>query len=339
MSVPRGIPAIALYDLESQDNWVSQNFIEYLAKYFSTDITPPNRSRSRRTREEAHIHIRWTCGKLGQHSEEGIFFIKPKANFKILFGCGYKVTRNLARVGRRASYPRSPHIVSHTRSKTESTLSPRAADSFKRGIEDGTLLKLRKMPEMIEDENSYMSVADLEAELEYVYSSYSLTEQVLNSAEDESSTYQYPPSRDIFSSTMDLSSSQSSVATDNDDHASTFSTNTSMSEEPHKRHSLTEQLRRERFGSQAPLPLSGWFDQSIYEEPQPWIPRMLQQPEHRAPGFKLCTTLDSRRQLALERARKVAEKEAAQYWVWDDKVKNYKHYDEGCAEPVWYNPP
>jgi hypothetical protein len=339
LSIPRGIPAIALCDLESQDNWVSQNFIDYLSKYFSGNINLTNQSKGRKAGDEAHINIRWTCEKLGQHSEEGTFFIKPKAHFKILFGCGYRITNNPVRVPRSVYFPRPSHSVSQRRSKTEPPLSTHAADGFRRGIEEGTLLKLKRMPDINQGENPYISVTELETELEYVYSSYSLTDQALNSVEEESSTYQYPPSREMLSNAMGISSSHSSVTTENDEHTSTFSTNTSISEEAYKRHSLSEQLRRERSGAQPPFSLSGWFRQSIYEEPQPWIPRMVQQPERKVFGFTQCKMLDSRRQLALEEAKAVAEKESAQYWIWDDKVKNYKHNDEGCAEPVWYNPP
>ncbi|KAF4633843.1 hypothetical protein G7Y89_g4275 [Cudoniella acicularis] len=44
-------------------------------------------------------------------------------------------------------------------------------------------------------------------------------------------------------------------------------------------------------------------------------------------------------QRVLAEAKAVAEREAVAYWIWDEEVGRYKHYDEGCSEPVWYNPP
>jgi hypothetical protein len=263
--------------------------------------------------------------------------IKPNPHFKILFGCGYRMKFDTTRAPRSVYVPRLSRSGSQRHSKTEPTFSPRAAESFRRGIEDGTLLRLKRLPAISQEENPYISIAELEVELESVYSSYSLTEKVLNSAEDDVSPYKFPPLVEALRSTMCLSSSHSSVTTDNDEHASTLSTNTSISEDPYKRHPLSEKLRIERLGTQTQFSL--WFGQSICEEPQPWIPRMVQQPERSVFGFTQCKTLDSRRQLALEEAKAVAERESEGYWIWDEAVKNYKHYDEGCAEPVWYNPP
>jgi len=337
--IPRPLPAIALCDLESPDNWVSQNFIDYLSKYFAEDITIYKRSKRWRVGDEAHINIRWTCGKLGQHSEEGTFLIKPKAHFKILFGCGYRIRDDPIRTSSTSYLQRQSASVSKKRSKTEPTFSVRAADGFRRGVENGTLLKLLSIPAAIPDENPYLSVAELEAQLEYVYGSYSLTDQALSSTEDDTSTYQFQPSTEALNGGMYASSSRNSLVTENDEHTSTLSTNTSVSEEPYKRHSLSEKLRRDRFGAQPPFSLSGWFGQSIYEEPQPWLPRMVQQPERSVLGFTQCKTLDSSHRLALEEAKTVASKESSEYWIWDEQVKNYKHYDEGSTEPVWYNPP
>ncbi|TVY57300.1 hypothetical protein LSUE1_G009181 [Lachnellula suecica] len=194
------------------------------------------------------------------------------------------------------------------------------------------------MPAITEDGNPYISVAELEAELEYVYTSYSQTDQALSSADDHS-IYQFPATVETFRDIMDIHSSHSSSTADNDERTSTLSTNTSTSEDAYKRGSLSDQLRRERFGAQPPFSLSGWFGQSIYEEPQPWIPRMVQQPEGNLFGFTQSNMLDQGRQLALEQAKAASERDAAEYWIWDEEVKNYKHYDEGCTEPVWYNPP
>jgi hypothetical protein len=338
LSMPRPLPAIALCDLESPDNWVSQHFIDYLSKYFPTNLKLDEQPKRWRANNEAHINIRWTCGKLGQHSEEGTFLIKPRAQFKILFGCGSRVKNDLAKAPGSAHSATTSHIVDQRLSKSDSTLSARVVEGLKRGVEDGTLLKLIKMPATNQDEDLYVSVAELEAQLEYVYGSYTTMDQALGSMEDEDSTLSLPLMVASGNPTFDAIA-RSPVVVDEDEHTSTPSTTNPLSEGRSKQDSHSEERRREQLGKPSPSIFSAWVGQPIWDDPQPWIRRTLEDPERPVGSFRRCETLDSRHQQVLEEAKAVVEKESAGYWIWDENIKNYKHYDEGSAEPVWYNPP
>jgi len=329
----REIPVIALCDSEGQTNWVSQKFVDDLAKSDPTAFKLAVRPR-RRKGDLSHINIRWTCRKLGQFSQTGIFYIEPKANFKILFGCGYNINTDLRK---RILYLPSPYnrIREKKQRHEDVVLSDKVAGQFRRGIEDGTLLQLRRIPQFPDHDSSFMTMAELEAELEYVYGSFSMTDEALNSTSTDEIDPAYPLST---MNLLEIESSQGSIVTDSEDPSSTASTNTSMSEEPYRSQSLSERLRRERCQPRQPWGLEGWFDQGICEEPQPWIRRAVQQ--RRAPSsFTRCQDVDPSQEQALAAARAEAAKRSAEYWIWDEGAKNYKHYDPGSAEPVWYNPP
>lgn len=329
----REIPIIALCDSEGQTNWVSQKFVDDLAKFDPAALKLAGRLKRRKSGDISHINIRWTCRKLGQFSQTGIFYIQPKANFKILFGCGYNINADLRK---RILFPNPYNRIREKKQRQEEVvLSDKVAGQFRRGIEDGTLLQLRRIPQFPDVDSSFMTMAELEIELEYIYGSYSMTDEALNSTSTDEIDPAYPVSTINL---LEIESSQESIAADSEDPSSTASTNTSMSEEPYREHPLSERLRRERHQPRQPWGLEGWFDQGIYEEPQPWIRRAVQQ--RRPPGlFTRCGNLNPSQEQALAEARAEAAKRTADYWQWDEEMKNYKHYDDGSAEPVWYNPP
>jgi len=200
-------------------------------------------------------------------------------------------------------------------------------------MDDGTLLPLKPTPSFSAD-GLFMTIAELEPELNHVYGSFTTTDELLNSTVDAQDNPLYTASSTMTlpSRHTEMSSSQGSTVTDNDERFSCVSSNTLLSEELFKSHNPSERLRRERSGSG---PLEGWFGQSIQEEPQPLLSRMLQS-ERRYPRITQVTS--SPRQL-LPAEREALNKIWESYWQWDEEAKNYKHFDGGNAEPVWYNPP
>lgn len=90
-----------------------------------------------------------------------------------------------------------------------------------------------------------------------------------------------------------------------------------------------------------PFNLDGQLAQHVFNEPSPVMADFIDgiQPRGNPFSFKECVEMTPRRKAALADARAKAEKEAKDYWIWDERNKNYKHFDKGCSEPVWYNPP
>jgi hypothetical protein len=269
---------------------------------------------------------------LGQNHEEATFFIEPKAQFKISFGCAYHIERLPSNRYKPGYYTRGKGT------DQEPQLSDQALKSFRQGIEEGISLPLEKMPTVPDDRAPFMTIADLEAELEYTHESYSYTDQTLSNISNDEDNSSYPASSygGTFSS-MDLASVRDHE-NENKRPRIAESSHTSVSEGSRQNYSLTENLRNERAGAQPAYSIEGWFTQSMCDEPQPWVPRMFR-PESRPFSFKRCRDLTPKRQAKLAATRAAAEKEAADYWQWDEDAQRYKHYDEGCSEPVWYNPP
>jgi hypothetical protein len=222
--------------------------------------------------------------------------------------------------------------------RKEQPLSAEVADSFRQGIEDGTLIRLKRMPQL-SDHGLSVSLAELEVELEYSYDIHSLTERALSSDSVEDYDSSYIPSTATHAlSSIEISSIRSSE-TDVDDYGyvNTDSANTSLWDDRPRGNSLSERLQAER-GSHPPYSLQGWFGQDVCEEPQPFLSRMIQ-PRTIPFYFKRCITLNSKQRQDLAAMKAAAEKAARDYWQWDEEAKNYKHYDEGSSVPVWYNPP
>lgn len=331
----RPFPIIALCDFASQENRVSSKFARQLEDTMNVKHT--KRLRRRKRGEMARIIIRWSCEKLGQDNQENIFYIEPKAQFKILFGCGihnspvlpkwtdYFPGRNIWKTGKEES--------------RKLQLSEQVADSFRQGLEDGTMLRLKKMPPDTDDSIQYVSVATLEVELDYVWRSYSYTEDILNSDSflSDNSSYKFSSPDDLFES-MDIPSAANMEFGTKEHTLSSASTNTSFSERNLQPLPLSEIPRSETSGRH-PWSMGTYLDQPIYEEPQPWIPRGIAQQPKSPYSFHQCHELSPRQQLALETARTESEMGSLEYWSWDEVAKNYKHYDDDCTEPVWYNPP
>lgn len=334
--MPKEIPIIALCDSGSRTNWVSSKFLEDLERSFSTNLKLSSRSSHWKGSEARRINIRWTCGKLGQHSAEGTFFIEPKAKFKILFGCGYEIKPDLMPAERSSRLPSRYTSRKGKKLYKGQGLPTEVTESFRQGIDNGTLIRLKRMPQL-SDSGDSVSLAELEVELEYSYDIHSVTDRALSSdsIEDDDASYILSSTRQALSS-IEISSVRGSE-TDIDDYAYTESANTSLWEYPHRGNSLNERLRAER-GVHLPYSLQGWFGQDVCEEPQPFISRIIQ--PRRAPFyFNRCTKLGLKQQKALAAAKTIAEKATRDYWQWDEEAKNYKHYDKGSSEPIWYNPP
>ncbi|KAH8685799.1 hypothetical protein BGZ60DRAFT_426268 [Tricladium varicosporioides] len=353
---PHAVPVIALCDPESSVNWASQKLVEYLSIYGEEYRKRPHRGQT----EKSHIRIHWSCGRLGLHSQQDRFCIKPDAGFKIMFGCAYST-----RPASRQSLSRirlQNRQSSASQRQTETRLSDEVIQRFHRGMEDGTLLRLKRNLPYVSDEGSARTIEELEAELEYVFDSFVQTDRVLDSTEEvpphytHSSVDNMPRSPQTITSSSQIprasvpipSSSGDSIL-DFSEHFSTLSSATSVSDFPYSRkrasYSLAETIEGDKL-TQSHNPYSlysiaDWIDQPPNEDP--WVLRTITQehtpePEVQSLGIRRCTELGDEKRQILDRARAIAEKEAGAYWIWDEEVQQYKHYDEGCADPVWYNP-
>jgi hypothetical protein len=299
------------------------------------------RRRYRRTHDAAFISIRWSCERLGQRSEEGNFFIAPKAHFKILFGCA-SITSNEALT----------RSTTHSfRSYREPRISSWAASRFRAGIEDGTLLPIKKMPSSSNIDNErFPSFAELEFELAHIYSISSTIEDDLLSSNTDNSSYTIASATIFSQTTMDTTSNSDTFTSFDDFHATAPSPSTTLSDgfcyressqavpETHRQSIFTPECTP----SDVHYSHSRWLDQPLQEEPHAWmIPRIATNQSEQKNTFHITRqeNLSSSDQAMLEEARKLAEKEAREYWIWDEDVRKYKHYDQGCEEPVWYSPP
>jgi len=333
--VPRERPTIALCDIASTASWVSSQFVDEL-EASSTGINLTNQTSHRKGGGPRRIHIRWSCDTLGQTHEEGTFFIEPKAQFKILFGCSYNIS-HLPTKRYQPSY-RTRRKGKHI--EQESHIRNEAVESFRQGIDTGTLLPLERMtPVVSPDRAPLMPIMDVEAELDYTWRSYSYTEQTLSTISDDAdnSSYVSASHGQVFSAD-DISSVRGSETEDERRYISE-SANTSVSENSYQNSSWTEGLMRQQADAHPAYILQGWAAQPVYEEPQPWVVPRIMQFERRPVSFKQCRDLTPRHQAKLAAARAASEQESMDYWQWDEEAQNYKHYDEGCSEPVWYNPP
>lgn len=323
-------PVIALCDFESSSCWISSRFAEELETAGSTKLTHTNRSSGRKGRKPSHVHIRWSCAILGQNYEEGIFVIEPGAQFKISFGCAYNI-HHISSKRYQSSYDTRRK---GKRTEQELPISYRAVEAFCRGIEEGVLLPLEKMPQLSDGPTPMMAISDLEDELAHTYESYSFTNRALNIASNSQADCSYPQSSygDAFNE-IELTS----LKIDNEISYIAASTTASFSEKSRRAQTVLDKLQRGRVSTSLAYSLEGWATQSLSEEPQPWLPRTYRS-EKDIPSFKRCRELTMEQQAKLAISRESIEKEAFDYWQWDEEAQNYKHYDEGCSEPVWYNP-
>jgi len=333
-TVSRERPVIALCDVASSTSWISSRFAEELEKAGSTKLSRTNQPSRRTGSKPSRIHIRWSCATLGQNHEEGIFFIEPEAQFNISFGCAYDIERFSSKRYQLSHYTRRKG----KRTEQELHVSDRAVEAFQRGIEEGILFPLERMPQLPGGLAPLMTISDLEAELDHTYESYSFTEQALSTVSNDQDNFSYLPSSygDTFSSVNLASLKESEI--DNERSYAAASTNMSVSGGSRRTHSLSDTFQKEPAGTSPAYSLEGWATQSLCEEPQPWVPHMFR--SEKSPfSFKRCRELTPKRQAKLAATRAAAEKETSDYWQWDEEAQSYKHYDEGCSEPVWYNPP
>ncbi|KAE8454013.1 hypothetical protein EG329_007789 [Mollisiaceae sp. DMI_Dod_QoI] len=194
-------------------------------------------------------------------------------------------------------------------------------------------------PVISPDRAPLVPITDVEAELDYTWRSYSYTEKALSTFSDDADNSSYVPTShgDVFS-TDDISSAKGFEMEDERWYMSE-SANTSFSDNSYQNSSWAEGLMSQQADVHPAYILQGWATQSVYEEPQPWVVPQVIQPERRHASFKQCEDLTPRSQAKLAAARAASKQESANYWQWDEEAQNYKHYDEGCLEPVWYNPP
>lgn len=302
----------------------------------SADVVPQHRPQTnhrRKDSKEARIIIRWSCGKLGQYSEESIFSIELKAHFKMMFGCVYPST---FQIDRRVLSLKN-HYTSRKAKSTDTLnqpLSDTATDVLFQGIEDVTLLRVKKLPPA--EKNSQTIVADLETYLKFIYASYSSIDRFLDSTSivDSSSSCELGRIEESLSG-VEISSLRDSSEPDTESRPRTESPATSVSEGSYyPLGSINHKLQQQR----SPWVMKSWARQRI--EDGPWTPRTIRiQHERSTDSFRRCHNLTPQQESALAAAKAAALKETSEYWIWDEGVKQYKHYDEGCSEPVWYNPP
>ncbi|EPE28547.1 hypothetical protein GLAREA_09668 [Glarea lozoyensis ATCC 20868] len=303
------------------------------------------RLKRHRPEDESFITIRWSCEKLGQQSEEGIFFIEPKAHFKILFGCASTAPTE-------AIASRSTRSV---RSNKEPQISSWAASSFGSGIRDRVLLPVKRMPDSSTvDDVLFPSFAELEDELHHFHSVEATIDDDLLSSNNNALSTNYSSVTISSQTTMDITHlTSNSLATLSNDSRGIPSTRTTLSDEFYNSgftHSRPEVSRGEishstsidRYYSQ-----TRWLEQPPHEDPQSWVRPQITTPHASADQstprtafhvtcYENLTPMD---QAMLDDARRAAEEETREYWIWDETYERFKHYDPGCAEPVWYNPP
>lgn len=241
----------------------------------------------------------------------------------MIFGCGH-LSRHTT-----IKNPRHLSTYSYYGKEKNVPLSERAAGCLHQGIENGTLIPLKVMPPTSGDDETYKSIAELEKDLEYVWRSYSNTEHSLasDSIHDGSSSYL----DNLPGVNMLYSEPESNLL------FTPESRDTSISDGDMLSDGLSRHLKQDWDVSQQRSHLGSWIHQSFSDDP-PWISSMF----HPANGrmfFKRCLNLNKDQQKLLTATRRAAEKTAEEYWTWDDDEQNYKHYDEGSSEPVWYNPP
>ncbi|KAG9231966.1 hypothetical protein BJ875DRAFT_544957 [Amylocarpus encephaloides] len=342
------VPIIALFDCQSRDSWVSQGCVDYLSSYTVADLKTKFPIRRRNTSETPLIRIRWSCGRLGQNFEEGTFQIKPHAQFKILFGSGSEATESSVHPFRHLSLSSSSSMNIHSsKINNQARISARAVNTFREGIENRILLPLRTMPSILDiNESLYPSAADLEEALNCLYSTSTAIDESLRSYDDGSNSNsshlaevlrtvpRFAPSDDTYTDSYDECNTRSSPASSVADDL--YSKRNSQS--------ISEVLRQQR---STPYSHDRWLNQPTQEEPASFMfARVVQQQRREVPkqtvqslGIVPCQELSPTAQAMLDEAKRNAEKHANEYWIWDEEVGRYKHFDDGCDEPIWYSPP
>ncbi|KUJ15787.1 uncharacterized protein LY89DRAFT_670331 [Mollisia scopiformis] len=333
--ISRQRPTVALCDVASRTSWVSSQFVDELETISRAGIGLANSTSFRKEGEPPRIHIRWSCGLLGQAHEEGTFFIEPKARFKILFGCAYSTnhlpTKHFR--SRRSTRTKGKRI------EPQPHIRDQAVESFRAGVETGILVPLERMNLKQDNRPTLMPIADVEVDLDYTWQLYSGTDQALNDGPNQSDSSNFMPSfyGNVFSP-KDITSANSSVNTDERDHM-LESTDASFSESSYQSTDWIGGPSGAQHHTEPGYMIGSWANQSVYEEPQYWaVPRMMYS-EPRPWSIQRCRDLTPEHRTKLAAAQESAGKEAEKYWQWDEEEKKYKHYDEGCADPVWYNPP
>ncbi|EPE28546.1 hypothetical protein GLAREA_09667 [Glarea lozoyensis ATCC 20868] len=352
LSLPDGIPVIALCDFENSQNWVSRGLVEYL----SSKITgaPTHHPQL----DHGLVKIRWNCERLKQYDQEGSFLVEAKAKFKIVFGCGH-MKRGGHIISTSRSFPssNSTRLFQSRRSKTDPFLSNEVTRAFHEGVKSGTLLRLKQVPSVILNQTLCDSVEELEKSLEFVSTSNNLVEQALTISDGQTLDEHMAELTNLIPTFPPVvaHSSGDSDTTELSEYT-LLSTNTSLSTGSPQ---IKQIPRLSLLGRHPDVSLSGpeaqgdplydWQNQSTFDDPARWFCSQIPESKYenssrsassaKGSATPRTATLDETAQLVLEEAGIVADHETSLYWTWDKDAHRYKHFDEGCEEPVWYCPP
>jgi hypothetical protein len=330
LAISKGVPVIALCNFDSPQNWVSQGLVEYL----SSKIT--KRPTSHPHLEHDLIKVSWSCERLGQYNQEGTFIVEPKAKFTIVFGCAqFKPCSPVVSTSR--SFPViTPARVSRPgRSKTEPVLPNATVQEFREGLENRTLLRLRRVPSVVLDQTLNETVEELEETLDLIYTTDTFVDQALTTSDIQNTNSHITQLKDLIPTIRKrtIHSSCNSVATELSESTNDQSTNTSISTDGPQYKRVTRQIP---LGFNTDTTLNArWFccsqiPESKYENSSASVSGSI---------TPRTDTLQERAQKLLDEVSLVADLEANEYWTWDEEACRFKHFDHGSEVPVWYSPP
>jgi hypothetical protein len=346
LSIPNDIPVIALCDFDSPQNWVSQGLVDYL----TSKITErPHRDHQL---EHTLIQICWSCERLGQYKQEGSFLVEPKAKFKIVFGCEqFKPCSPVVSTSRSFSMTAPSRFLRPRRSKTDPVVHNESTQRFRQGVENGTLLRLRRVPSIVLNQTLDETVEELQETLDLIYTTEILVNQALKSSDNQSTNVNANQLAVLVSTipSMTIHSSGDSVTTESE-FTNELSTNTSLSADAPQHKSVTRpsplghtELALNIFDTQSD-PLSNWKNQSTSDDP--WFCSQIPESKSEYSSASVSGSVTPRTDALEERAQRlyddasiVADREASKYWTWDEEAYRYKHFDDGSDVPVWYSPP
>jgi hypothetical protein len=206
------------------------------------------------------------------------------------------------------------------------------------------------------DQTLNESVEELEKSLDFIYTSNSFVDQALTASDNQVSDTHLTELVNLIPQlpTTTVHSSGDSDTTELSEYTSNLSTNTSLSIDAfqHKGFSRPSPLSHHidvtlnLSGAQSD-PLSNWKNQSTTDDPARWLWSQLPETKYEHSSASpsgsgsitpRTVTLEERAQKMLEEAEIVADREANAYWTWDQEAHQYKHFDDGSEEPVWYCP-
>lgn len=338
------IPIIAILDISSPIDWISQSFVDELEKA----LLKPSKIVRRGAHPEVNgvagcVLLEWSCKALGCMAEPRIFFVAPHAKFKVIFGSESKTPRIL-KTAQCTCYVESLGQIS-----TQSVCSrEKGPDFFYWGIQHGILIQLKQLSRDKEHSNSDISVEELEAWLKHVTGTSLQTKKLPHSSRDNDEAREYRfDLNGILSSTrflMDGFTLDEASISDNDSIKvpRLLEVNSNSGQE-----GQVNSLSRKSCWSI-------FYAPSLTTPEQPFaIEEWVNQPVGAELNLSKSTHLqrvpDPRQEIRRIKGVKVGGLTAAEiadqerlirgYWEWDAKKKNYKHLDIQTGKINWYDSP